>query len=70
MSRNAGRAGITYFSQDADIQEEEKWKRLLECKYMYKAMESVLAGKMSVREAAGRYNLPKSSLQERISKMR
>jgi hypothetical protein len=61
---------FTHFSQDADIQEEEKWKGLLECKYMYKATESVLAAKMSVREAAGRFNLPKSSLQDRISKIR
>jgi transposase len=37
---------------------------------MKKAMESVLVAKMSVREAADRFNLPKSSLQDRISKIR
>jgi hypothetical protein len=32
--------------------------------------ESVLAAKMSVREAAGRFNFPKNPLQGRILKIR
>jgi hypothetical protein len=33
-------------------------------------MGSLLVAKMSVREAEGRFNLPKSSLQDKISKAR
>jgi hypothetical protein len=37
---------------------------------MKKAMESVLESKISVREAAGMFNFPKSSFQDRIWKIR
>jgi hypothetical protein len=37
---------------------------------MRTTMKSVLAAKISVTEAANLFNLPKSSLQDRISKIR
>jgi hypothetical protein len=60
---------FTYFSHNADIQVEERWKGIL-VDDMKKTMESVLAAKMSVREAVGRFNLPRSSLQDTISNIR
>jgi transposase len=58
-----------HFPRHADIQEEErKWSWSAED--MKIAMKSVLVAKMSVREAAGRFNLPTSPLQDGISKVR
>jgi hypothetical protein len=55
---------FTDISQDFEIQ-EVKEKELLK-----KAMESVLLAKMSVTEDAGQFKLPRTSLLDRISKIR
>jgi hypothetical protein len=64
------RRATSHLSQDADLQEDGKSKRLLECRRHEGSTESMLVVKMSVREAASMFNLPNSSLQDRILKIR
>jgi hypothetical protein len=74
MAGSTVRAVTTYISNISHRMptlKQKKNRRSSGCvEDMKKAMGPVLAAEMSVTEAAGRLNLPKTSLQDKISKMR
>jgi hypothetical protein len=74
MAGSTVRAVTTYISNISHRMptlKQKKNRRSSRCvENMKKAMGPVLAVEMSVREAAGRLNLPKTPLQDKISKMR